>query len=180
MITRGLMDTHAHLMDPAFDADRDEVLARARNAGVARLVLVGYDLASSRAAVELACQIGWARAVVGIHPNLAAEASDADFGAIVELAGASEVVGIGETGLDYYRDNTPPERQREALQWHLQLAERLELPAILHNRQADQDVLSIVAEHTAIGVLHCFSSDDPRYLERLGTRIEWPALRQAV
>ena len=167
MTSQGLVDTHAHLMDPAFDADHDEVLARARNAGVARLVLVGYDLSSSRAAVHLARQIGWARAAVGIHPNLAAEASDADFRAIAELADAPEVVGIGETGLDYYRDNTPPERQREAFHWHMQLAEQLELPAIVHNRQADEDVSSIVAEHTAGGVLHCFSSDDPHYLERM-------------
>lgn len=167
MILQGLVDTHAHLMDSAFDADRDEVLARARNDGVARLVLVGYDLESSRAAVRLARQIGWARAAVGIHPNLAAEASDADFDAIAELARALEVVGIGETGLDYYRDNTPPERQREAFQWHLRLAERLGLPAIVHNRQADDDVSSGVSGHTAGGVLHCFSSDEPRYLERM-------------
>jgi TatD DNase family protein len=167
VISPGLVDTHAHLMDSAFDADRVEVLGRAQSAGVVRLVLVGYDLASSRAAVQLARQIGWARAAVGIHPNLAAEAYDADFGAIAELAGEPEVVGVGETGLDYYRDHTPPERQREAFHWHLQLAERLELPAIVHNRQADADVSSIVAAHTAGGVLHCFSSDDPLYLERM-------------
>jgi len=167
VISPGLVDTHAHLMDPAFDADRDDVLTRARTAGVARLVLVGYDRASSQAAVQLARRISWARAAVGIHPNMAAGASEADFAAIAELAQAPEVVAIGETGLDNYRDYTPPDRQRNAFHWHLQLAERLGLPVVVHNRQADDDVSSVAADHRAHGVLHCFSSDDPRYLERM-------------
>ena len=163
----GLVDTHAHLMDSAFDVDRDQVLTRAAAAGVARLVLVGYDLPSSLAAVELARGLGWARAAVGIHPNSVAQASEADFGAVAELAGAPEVVAVGETGLDYYRDHTPPERQRQAFRWHLRLAQARRLPVIVHNRQAEADVAAAAAEHTASGVLHCFSSTDPRYLERL-------------
>jgi TatD DNase family protein len=165
----GLVDTHAHLMDPAFDADRDAVLARATAAGVAALVLVGYDLPSSRAAVALAQQLESARATVGIHPNSVAEASAADFAAIAELARDSEVVGIGETGLDYYRRFTPPDRQREALEWHVCLAEELALPLIIHNRDADADVASILGtrSHAAAGVLHCFNSTDPGYLDRM-------------
>jgi TatD DNase family protein len=164
----GLVDTHAHLMDPAFDADRDAVLARANEAGVAALLLVGYDLASSRAAIDLARQVPWARASVGIHPNSAAEASDADFTAIAELAQAPEVIAIGETGLDYYRHYTPPDRQREALEWHLRLAEELALPVIVHNRQADAEVASALGlAPNVTGVLHCFSSTDPAYLDRM-------------
>ena len=169
-----LVDTHAHLMDPAFDADRDTVLQRARDAGVEAVLLVGYDLASSRAAVDLARRIPWARASVGIHPNSAADASDANFAAVADLARAPEVVAIGETGLDYYRQHTPYGRQREALAWHLQLAEELGLPAIIHNRQADLDVAEALVgaaargvSRTAPGVLHCFSSTDPRYLQRM-------------
>ena len=168
-----LIDTHAHLMDSAFDDDREAVLARARAVGIDALLLVGYDLASSRAAVDLARRIGWARASVGIHPNSAAEASDADFEAIAELARAPEVVAIGETGLDYYRQHTPPSRQREALDWHLALAEQLRLPAIVHNRQADADVADALAASATRasrfvpGVLHCFSSSDPDYLQRM-------------
>jgi TatD DNase family protein len=134
---------------------------------VARLVLVGYDLPSSLAAVELARGLSWARAAVGIHPNLVAEANEADFGAIAELADAPQVVAIGETGLDYYRDHTPPERQRQAFRWHLRLAQERRLPVIVHNRQAEADVAAAAAEHTASGVLHCFSSTDAGYLERL-------------
>ena len=163
----GLVDTHAHLMDPAFDGDRDQVLTRAAAAGVARLVVVGYDLPSSLAAVALARGLSWARAAVGIHPNSVADATEADFGAIADLAGAPEVVAIGETGLDYYRDHTPPERQRQAFRWHLRLAQERRLPVIVHNRQAEADVAATAAEHTAQGVLHCFSSSDPGYLERL-------------
>jgi TatD DNase family protein len=165
----GLVDTHAHLMDAAFDADRAAVLARATSAGVAGLVLVGYDLASSCAAIELARSIPWAWASVGIHPNSAAEAADADFAALASLAREPEVIAIGETGLDYYRHYTSQERQREALDWHLRLAEELALPVIVHNRQADADVATVLSSGAPAvhGVLHCFSSTDPTYLDRM-------------
>jgi TatD DNase family protein len=164
----GLVDTHAHLIDAAFDADRDQVLARARAAGVAAMVVVGYDLPSSRAAVDLARGQARLRAGVGIHPNSVAEASDADFDAIAALAREPEVVAIGETGLDRYRHFTPLDQQREALNWHRRLAEELSLPLIVHNRQADADVahaLSSVPPSAGVpGVLHCFSSTDPAFL----------------
>jgi TatD DNase family protein len=162
-----LIDTHAHLMDAAFDADRDAVLERAHAAHVDNLLLVGYDLASSRAAVELAGSVPGTAAAVGIHPNSAAEASQADFAALALLAQAPEVVAIGETGLDNYRHFTAPARQREAFEWHLRLAGSRDLPVIIHNRQADSDVLSVVANHDARGVLHCFSSEDPEYLQHM-------------
>lgn len=167
MSDRGLVDTHAHLMDAAFDRDRDAVIERARTAGVSNMVVVGYDLASSQAAVELVRQLPGSAAAVGIHPNSAAEASRADFDAIAELANAPEVVGIGETGLDNYRDFTPRALQRQAFDWHLRLAAERDLPIIIHNRQADADVLSLAAESNVRGVLHCFSSEDPEYLERM-------------
>jgi TatD DNase family protein len=163
----GLVDTHAHLMDAAFDEDRDAVVTRARHAGVAAFILVGYDLQTSRDAVQLAQRVEGARATVGIHPNSAGQATDADFEAIEALAQTPEVVAIGETGLDYYRRHTPPERQREAFDWHLDLAARLKLPVIVHNRQADSDIADRVSAHTAAGVLHCFSSTDQRYLDRM-------------
>jgi TatD DNase family protein len=166
MTAMGLVDTHAHLMDHAFDPDRQEVLLRARQAGVAALILVGYDLTTSRAAVELARRIPYARAAVGIHPNAAAEASDADFAAIADLARTSpEVVGIGETGLDYYRRHTPRDRQRESFAWHLKLAEELDRPVIVHNREADDEVAALARTRTCRGILHCFASGDSSYLQ---------------
>src|SRR5258708_3938216 len=163
----GLVDTHAHLMDAAFDADRNAVYERARLASVAALILVGYDLASSRAAIELTRQFPGTAAAVGIHPNSVSDADPSDFDAIASLARAPEVVGIGETGLDYYRDHTPPGRQREALEWHLRLAAELKKPVIIHNRQADADIATLVSARAAGGVLHCFSSTDSGYLERM-------------
>jgi TatD DNase family protein len=163
----GLVDTHAHLMDPAFDTDRDAVYARAREAGLTAMILVGYDLPSSRAAVALADELPDTWATVGIHPNSASEASDADFELLAELAHAPSVVGIGETGLDYYRQYTPPERQRQAFEWHLDLAHTLHLPVIVHNRQADADVALVATAYQVSGVLHCFSSADVGYLDRM-------------
>jgi TatD DNase family protein len=165
-VSASLVDTHAHLMDAAFDADREAVLARARAAGVGALLLVGYDLASSRAAVDLARRLPWTRASVGIHPNSASQHSEADFAALDELARSPEVVAIGETGLDYFRDHTPPARQRAALAWHARLAQELALPLIVHNRQADADIADALSGGQP-GVLHCFSSTDLAYLERM-------------
>jgi TatD DNase family protein len=162
----GLVDTHAHIMDRAFDVDRDVVLERAREAGVSVMLLVGYDLATSRAAVELTQRITGAKASVGIHPNSAAEHTEADFDELRELAHAPEVIAIGETGLDYYRQYTPHARQRWALDWHAALADELHKPLVIHNRDADADIAAALSGG-ARGVLHCFSSSDPGYLDRM-------------
>jgi TatD DNase family protein len=169
-----LCDTHAHLMDAAFADDLDAVLDRARAAGVTNMLLVGYDLPSSRSALELTRRLPGSRAAVGIHPNSSGQASSSDFDALADLARRPEVVAIGETGLDYYRDWTPPGRQREALEWHLRLALEVALPVVIHNRDADQDVADALESFavrrysaTPPGVLHCFGSLDPTYLERM-------------
>jgi TatD DNase family protein len=154
-------------MDSAFDADRPSVVLRAHAAGVSGFVVVGYDLATSRAAVDLARSTPGAWAAVGIHPNSAADASAADFEALAELAREPEVVAIGETGLDNYRHFAGPERQRQAFAWHLDLAQRLDLPVVVHNRQADADVLAVVADRDVRGILHCFSSHDPAFLNQM-------------
>jgi len=167
MTAAGLVDTHTHLMDAAFDADRHSAIHRAHVAGVAALLHVGYDLASSRAAIDLAQKIPMTGAAVGIHPNSAAQASEAEFAELAELARAPEVVAIGETGLDNYRQFTSSDRQREAFDWHLRLAEELNLPVIIHNRQADSEVAEMVTTSGARGVLHCFSSQDAVYLQRM-------------
>src|SRR5207253_6678191 len=163
----GLVDSDAHLMDSAFEADRDAVIARAREAGVGALILVGYDMASSRTAVDLARHMPHAWATVGIHPNSVSDAAAGDFEAIEDLARAPEVVGIGETGLDNYRHFTPPDKQSEAFEWHLRLGKRLGLPVIVHNREADAEVARLALAHGAPGILHCFSSTDSVFLDRM-------------
>ncbi|MBI2755679.1 MAG: TatD family hydrolase [Chloroflexi bacterium] len=175
MIPASLVDTHAHVQTRHFDADRVETLERARGAGVGALLCVGYDLPTSRAAVTLArAYPDFARASVGLHPNDAQGASAADLETLEALAAEPEVVAIGETGLDYYRDRSSPARQAEVFAWHLRLAEQVAKPVVVHNRDADADA-AVHLERSAArrpsgqppGVLHCFSSEDPVFLQRM-------------
>ena len=161
---RMLVDTHAHLMDTAFSHDLPAVLERAAAAGVVALVCVGYDEPSSFAAVKLAEEYPHIVAAVGMHPNASGAAAPGAFERLAELATHPRVVGIGETGLDNFRKRTPPAVQREWFQKHLDLAARLDLPVIVHNRDADAEVGPIITqwarESGGRGVLHCFSGND--------------------
>jgi len=156
-----LVDTHAHLMDAAFASDLPAVLERASAVGVETIVCVGYDLTSSRAAVALAAERPGLFATVGVHPNHLAEAPDDWHRQLRVLAREPRVVAIGESGLDYYRTYTPPELQREGFAAHLALAAELDLPIVIHCREAEADVLEALAGApsgpSARGVLHCFS-----------------------
>ena len=139
-----LFDTHAHLHDPAFAADRDAALARARAAGVARILTVGTDPASARDAVALAAAHPEVYAAVGIHPHDAAAADDEALAAIAALARAPKVVAIGEIGLDYYRNLSPRDAQQRALRAQLALARELAKPVLLHCREAHADLLALL------------------------------------
>lgn len=159
-----LVDTHAHLMDPAFGGDLPVVLERAEAAGVVAMVCVGYDERSSVQAVHLAEQYPQLVAAVGIHPNSCGAAGPGAFEHIKQLARHPCVAGIGETGLDNYRKRTPPAVQREWFARHLDLAAELNKPVIVHNRQADAEtgpiLLDWARQSGGRGVLHCFSGDD--------------------
>jgi len=158
-----VFDTHAHLDQAEFDDDRLDVLRRAAEAGVEAMVCVGIDVASSRAAVELAQLHAQVYAAVGIQPNSAAEARTADWEQIVSLAGESRVVAIGETGLDRYWDRTPFDLQQEFFDRHLGLAQQRNLPVIIHCREADADLLPMLRRAAARGplrgLLHAFSGE---------------------
>ncbi len=152
-----LFDTHCHLDAGAFDADRDEVWARAQEAGVARLVNPAYDLASCRRAIELAAQHTHIHAAVGIHPNDCATFDD-DLPALRALIGQPKVVAIGEIGLDYHWERTTPAQQAAAFVAQLALAREFNLPVIVHCRDAYDDALALLEAH-ARGlrvVLHAF------------------------
>jgi TatD DNase family protein len=158
----GLIDTHAHLHDPAFDADRPAVLARARAAGVRGFLTIGTDVATAEAAVALAAAEPDVHAAVGIHPHDALTADASALGRIAALAAGPKVVAIGEIGLDYYRNLAPRDAQRAALEAQLALARRLGKPVLLHCREAHADLLEIcrAAGVDAVGgILHCFSGD---------------------
>jgi TatD DNase family protein len=158
----GLVDTHAHLHDPAFEGDRAAVLARARAAGVAGFLTIGTDVETSEAAVALAAAEADVYAAVGIHPH---DARTADRGAlerIAALARAPRVVAIGEIGLDYYRDHSPRDSQRAALVAQLELARTVGKPVLLHCREAHADLLDVCRTAGVAdvgGILHCFSGD---------------------
>jgi TatD DNase family protein len=163
-----LFDTHAHLHDRGFDSDREAVLTRAWEAGVGAIVTVGTDLAESAAAVELASRQEDVWATVGIHPHHADEWGSEARSTFVRLAADPSTVAIGEIGLDFFRNLSPPDVQRRALREQLALAVELDLPVVIHSRDADAEVEPILMEWAAalprrpdqpVGVLHCFSGD---------------------
>lgn len=171
-----LVDTHAHLDMSEFDTDRADVIRRAAESGIGRIITVGVDLESSRQAVHLAENNADIFATAGIHPHTAGEASESDLSAIIDLARHERIVAIGEIGLDYYRDYSPRDRQLDVLQQQLDAAARLELPVIIHSRQAHDDMLDILGEWSSRcpatdrprGVIHCYMGDGEtarRYLD---------------
>ncbi len=162
-----LIDTHCHLNFDAYDSDRADVVARAIASGVTRIVNPATDADTGAAALALAAAYPGVYAAVGIHPNSTASYQPADLEAIGSQARQPKAVAVGEIGLDYYRDWSPKDRQRAAFEDQLALAAQLKLPVIIHNRQADDDLLAILAAwiptlpeslRTRPGVLHSFSA----------------------
>jgi TatD DNase family protein len=156
-----VIDSHAHIHDKQFDADRDEVVARAKATGVSTLVTVGCDLADSQRALEAANHYGLF-ASVGVHPHEAIDAP-ADLGAAFQpFVENPRIVAIGETGLDYFYDHSPRDVQREVLRKQLRIARDRDLPVIFHHRDAYDDFVAILREEFASGmrgVIHCFTGD---------------------
>lgn len=157
------IDTHCHLNEDAFTADLSQTIQRAVDAGVTRMLVVGCTLQSSQAAVELASRFPALRAVVGIQPNYVHEAGPDDFSAITELAQHPQVVALGETGLDRYWDFAPLELQRDYFRRHLALSQEMKLPFVVHCRDAEADVVTLLQEAAAggslCGVMHSFAGD---------------------
>lgn len=157
-----MFDSHAHLNDSRFAADRPEVLARARAAGLHGCVIVGYDLPSSQVALQLAEAEPDLWCAVGVHPHDADAVTPALLDGLRDLAGHARVVAIGETGLDYYRNLSPPTVQRQAFVAFITLAQELALPLIVHCREAQDDCLAVLDAHRDPGqtiVMHCFAGE---------------------
>ncbi len=164
-----IFDTHAHYDSNAFQTDREAVLEALPAAGVGLVVDPGCELESSRAALALAEQYPHVYAAVGIHPSDCAGAGDAEFDAIRELCRHDKAVAVGEIGLDYYwKDNPPKEFQQSVFRRQIELALELELPVIVHDREAHGDSLAIVLEYPELrGVFHCFSGSPEMAVELL-------------
>ena len=152
-------DTHAHYDDEKFDEDWDTLLASMPSRGVDLILNPGCTLTSSRTALALSERYGHVYAAVGIHPEDCAGVTDADFDELRTLAAAPKAVAIGEIGLDYYWPENPPrEFQQQVFHRQIELALELDLPVIVHDREAHADSLAIVSEYPALrGVFHCFS-----------------------
>jgi len=163
------IDTHAHLQLSQFDDDRADVIQRAFDAGVEKIIVVSTDVASSRQSIELAEKFSKLFAAVGIHPTDCAAATDDDFAMIVELARHPKVVAIGEIGMDFYWKPFSQETQQRAFVRQLHLARELNKPVIIHNREAGAAILQTLQDAGIIkfsGVFHCFS-ENADYAQRV-------------
>jgi TatD DNase family protein len=154
-------DSHCHLDPMRYGEDLPAVLQRARAAGVQFLNVIGTRAADSVSAAMLAEKEEGVTAAAGIHPNDAADADDDEWDAVVRLVESGRVQSVGETGLDWYRDSAPPERQREFFDRHIRLAQRVGLPLVIHTRESTDDVLAMLREAMQRGpltaVLHSFT-----------------------
>ncbi len=155
-----LFDTHAHLNAIQYQDDLEEVIERALHEGVTHTVVVGFDTETITKAIELAEAYDFIYAGVGWHPVDAIDMTDADLEWIKELASHPKVVAIGEMGLDYYWDKSPKDVQKEVFRKQIALAKEVNLPIIIHNRDATADVVEILQEEGASevgGIMHCFT-----------------------
>jgi len=163
-----LIDTHAHMNLPVFRVDPIKAAHRAAHAGVPAIINVGIDLPSSRRAVELADEIDGLYATVGVHPHDAAACDAEAIAGLRELCTHPRVVAVGEIGLDFFRDLSPRPKQVEVFEQLIELAREVSLPIVVHDRDAHDDVLSVLEMDGADevgGVLHCYSAG-PDFLTR--------------
>ncbi len=156
-----LFDTHAHLDQAEFDPDRAEVIERARSIGVENIIAIGISADTSAACVKLAAEFAGIHTAVGMQPNYLAEAKSGDWDRIVAMLAEPGVVAIGETGLDRYWDFTPFEVQQDYFDRHIRLSQERGLPFIVHMRDCDEDILTMLREAhergPLNGVMHSFT-----------------------
>ena len=160
-----LIDTHCHLDFPEFDNDRKEVVKKAQDAGIGYIINIGSSLAGSKKAVELSKEFECIYATVGIHPHQADKVRQQELEEIKVLAKNDKVVAIGEIGLDYSKNFSKQENQRQLFIALLNAAKELNLPVVLHSREAQEDILKILKDAMPVrAVVHCFSGD-PTFLK---------------
>ena len=166
-----LFDTHAHLNDPAFDPDREELMAGLAAKGIGYVMNAGCSLESSRDIIQMAEKYPWLYGSVGSHPDSADEVNEEVIEAYRQMATHEKVKAIGEIGLDYYYEDIPREIQKNAFRMQMALANELDMPVIIHEREAHDDGMRIVKEFPKVkGVFHCYSgsAEMARQLVELG------------
>ncbi len=157
-----LIDAHAHLDMPEFESDRDEVIRRAHASGVEHIITVGIDIESCNAAIALSERYESVSPVVGIHPHNVKDIDGDTYDILRNLVHRHKVCALGEIGLDFFRNLSPQEIQKVRFREMIELARELELPIVVHDRDAHQETLTILREGKACevgGVIHCFSGD---------------------
>jgi TatD DNase family protein len=153
-----LFDTHAHLLDEKFDEDRASLIKALPSLGLEGVIEIGTTVNDSRAAAQLAADVDYIYAVVGVHPHEVKDVSADYIEQLIALAAQPKVVAIGEIGLDYHYDLSPRDVQQHVFAEQLALARCQDLPVVIHMREATQDTLAILREHPELnGVMHCFS-----------------------
>ncbi|MCM1363459.1 MAG: TatD family hydrolase [Faecalibacterium sp.] len=157
MMYSGIFDTHAHYDDEKFNEDRAEVLSFIKEQGVCNIINCGCNLKSSLTSIELADKYDFVYAAIGVHPSDAEEATDVDLETLKRLYNHKKVIAAGEIGLDYHYDFSSKERQLEVFEYQIQLANELDLPVIVHDREAHEDTLNLLKKYKPKGVVHCFS-----------------------
>ncbi len=156
------IDTHSHLQFESFDEDREMVIQRAIKNNIDAIITIGTDVDSSMEAINIAHKFAVVFAAVGIHPNDSMNVDIDEFNRIKTLANKDKVIAIGEIGLDYYRDHTTQSKQEESFREQIRIAHEVSLPLIIHNRDAHNDILSILKDEKAEkigGVFHSFSGE---------------------
>lgn len=166
-----MIDSHAHYNDEKFDIDRDEILKKCIDHGVTHIINAGCDLKSSEMSIALSSQYPFVYAAVGVHPHELSSCGDDTLDALAELSKHKKVVAVGEIGLDYHYDFSPREVQKDWFAKQINLARKLKLPIIVHDREAHRDVLDIVRAERGYevgGVFHCFSGSREMAEEVIG------------
>ncbi|MDH6564060.1 TatD DNase family protein [Bacillus sp. TBS-096] len=155
-----LFDTHAHLNAEQYNEDLEQVIERAKSEKVEKIVVVGFDRPTIMRAMELIEEYDFIYAAIGWHPVDAIDMTDEDLAWIKDLSQHEKVVAIGEMGLDYYWDKSPKDVQKEVFRRQIALAKEVKLPIVIHNRDATEDVVTILKEEGAAevgGIMHCFT-----------------------
>lgn len=160
-VNKMLFDTHVHLNADQFIEDREETINRALEAGVTKMVVVGFDEETIRLAIEIAETYDFIYAAVGWHPVDAIDYNESHLEWLEELTKHEKVVALGEMGLDYYWDTSPKDIQADVFRKQIHLAKKVNMPIIIHNREATADIIKILQEENAAevgGIMHCYSA----------------------
>jgi len=154
-----LIDTHSHIYYDKYNHDFDDVIDRAANSGVEKIICIGTDLESSIQSLEISNKYKNIYCTIGYHPHESSLAKKNYLNKLEEISREDKVVAIGEIGLDYYYNNSDPEIQKKRFIEQIELANSLNLPVVIHNRDSDDDLYDILKKHLPKGVIHCFSSN---------------------